>query len=125
MLIVLLLATVLPTYARTASVLGCFARAYDGTHLARHRDQIVKAVKLKIYPSPSDPAILWFAIQVQRRGEYTALHNEGVCKEDGPTMMCYIECDGGGVRITPNSNSTILMRLGIQPPFGPNGETIK
>jgi hypothetical protein len=119
------IATMVPAEARAAPLLGCFAHIYDKVHLAQHPDQIVTAVKLKIYPSPSDPSSRWFAIWIHRRGEYKALHNEGACNQDGPSTWCYIECGGGGVRLTPRSNSIILMRLGIQPPFGPNGEAIQ
>ena len=63
---------------------------------------------------------------MQRRGEYKALHNEGLCVQEGSVASCYVECDGGGVRVTPRANSTVLMRLGTHPPsFGPNGEVIK
>jgi hypothetical protein len=30
-------------------MLGCFVRIYDRAHLAKHPDQIVRAVKLTIY----------------------------------------------------------------------------
>jgi hypothetical protein len=46
---------------------GCFSRVYDRAHLARHPDQIITAVTLEIYPSPSDPDQTWFAIQETRR----------------------------------------------------------
>lgn len=120
----IVLGLALSAHAQTTSPLGCFARVYDRQHLAQHPDQIVTAVKLKIYPSPDDHAI-WFAIQIQRRGEDKTLHSTGACQNDGETMRCYVECDGGGVRVTPRSNSIILMRLGAQPPLGPHGEPIK
>jgi hypothetical protein len=99
------------TTAGTNSLLGCFARTYDKTHLAQHPDQTVTAVKLKIFPSPPDPERLWFSIRMQRRGEYKALHNEGLCIQESSGTRCYVECDGGGVTVTPRSNSTVLMRL--------------
>lgn len=116
---------VAPATAGTGPVLGCFARIYGKRHFAQHPDQTVTAVKLRIYPSPSDRNTPWFSIRMQRRGEHKALRNEGFCKQEGSETWCYIECDGGGVRVIPRSNSTVLMRLGIQPPFGPNGEVIK
>jgi hypothetical protein len=119
------IAIVVPTKLGAAPLMGCYARTYDKVHLAQRPDQIVTAVKLRIYPSPSDPSSRWFAIWIRRRGEYKALRNEGFCKQDGPSTSCYIECDGGGVGHTPRSNSIISMRLGIQPPFGPNGEAIQ
>jgi hypothetical protein len=123
--LVLTLMIVAPATSGADSLLGCFARTYDKTHLAQHRDQTITAVKFKIYPSPVDPNKRWFSIWMQRRGEYKALHNEGYCEQEESVTRCYIECDGGGVRIIRRSSSTVLMRMGIQPPFGPNGEVIK
>jgi hypothetical protein len=88
-------------------LVGCFTRTYDRQHLARHPDQLITAVKLKIYPS-SGPEHLLFAIQMRRRGEDKTLHNGGYCKEEGSTMRCNIECDGGGVNVMPRSPSTIF-----------------
>ena len=51
---------VAPATAGTEPLLGCFARIYAKRHLAQHPDQTVTSVKLKIYPSPSDPNTLWF-----------------------------------------------------------------
>jgi hypothetical protein len=36
------------------NVLGCFTRTYDKTHLANHPDQLVTAVRLRIYHPPSN-----------------------------------------------------------------------
>jgi hypothetical protein len=106
-------------------LLGCFARTYDKQHLAQHPDQLVTAVQLKLYAGPIDSYYKrWFSIRMQKRG-HKALHNEGYCEQEGSVTKCSIECDGGGVRVIPSSNSTVLMRLGIQPPFGPNGEVIR
>jgi hypothetical protein len=58
---------VLAASAHAEPLLGCFTRTYDRQHLAQHPDQLITAVKLKIYPNPSDRATLWFAIQMQRR----------------------------------------------------------
>jgi hypothetical protein len=32
--------------------LGCFTRTYDRAHLAQHPDQVVTAVRLRIYRPP-------------------------------------------------------------------------
>lgn len=122
---VLLLAAVMTTPAIAGALRGCFARSYDKMHLAQHPDQIVTAVKLRIYPSPSDANTSWFSIWMKRRGEYKALHNEGICELSGVVTMCYVECNGGGIRVAPRSSATVLMRFGSQPSFGPNGEPIK
>lgn len=110
---------------RSEAILGCFVRNYDKDHLARHLDQTITSVKIKIYRNPSDVDTRWFAIRMQRRGEFKALHNEGVCKYENSETKCSVECDGGGVRLTNRPNSAVLMRLGIYPLSGPKGESIK
>jgi hypothetical protein len=41
--------------------LGCFTRTYDRAHLAQHPDQVVTAVKLRIYvPPPGKVDKYWF-----------------------------------------------------------------
>ena len=106
-------------------VRGCFVRVYDKAHLAQHPDQIVTAINLKIYHGQSNSANDLFSIRIQKRGEVKALHNGGYCETDGAEARCYVECDGGGFEIVPRSGSSVLIRLGIQPPHGPNGEVIK
>jgi hypothetical protein len=111
--VVIMLAVVVPGTALPASIKGCFARVYDRTHLAQHPDQIITAVKLRIYPSPSGSHYArYFSVRMERRGEDKALHSEGYCEQHGSVTSCYVECDGGGIRVFPQSNSTILMRLG-------------
>jgi hypothetical protein len=104
---------------------GCFVRAYDKAHLAQHPDQMIARVKLRIYANPTDPTKSSFSIWMQRRRKDRALHNEGVCESWDGVTTCYIECDGGGVRVFPQAKSTVLVRLGVQPPHGPSGEPIK
>jgi hypothetical protein len=48
-----------------------------------------------------------------------------MCRQEGEELRCAIECDGGGIRLSARPPSSLLMRLGIQPAFGPNGERIK
>ena len=106
------------------SLRGCFVRVYDKAHLAQHPDQMITRVKLRIYASPTDATKSSFSIRVQRRGR-RALHNEGICEPWDGVTTCYVECDGGGVRVFPQTKSKVLIRLGVQPPRGPNGEPIK
>jgi hypothetical protein len=104
---------------------GCFVRAYDKAHLAQHPDQMITGIKLRIYASPTDATKSSFSIRMQRRGKYRALHNEGICEPWDGITTCYVECDGGGLRVFPQTKSKVLIRLGVQPPHGPNGEPIK
>lgn len=104
---------------------GCFTRIYANAFLAEHPDQTVTAVKLNIYASPLPGKVDWFSITIRRRGEAKALKASGYCQTSDTNVKCFVEDDGGGIRLTPRSSSTVLMQLGVQPPFGPNGEAIK
>ena len=106
----MLLMALSPTQADNR-LLGCFFRTYDKAHLANHPDQLVTAVKLKIYPAPDDATKTWFNIQIQRRGDLKALQTAGECRNDGQGMNCGVECDGGGAKVTPWSASTLQMTL--------------
>lgn len=84
--------------------IGCFARTYDSAHLAAHPDQIVRAVKLRLYKAPPDAR--FFALEMQLRGRDKPLKTGGYCKG----AACKVECDGGGVNIAP-SGDDVMMRL--------------
>src|SRR6185436_14308788 len=54
----------LPATAESPEALGCFTRTYDRAHLARHPDQLVTAVMLRVYRPPPDTASpYWFLAQ--------------------------------------------------------------
>jgi hypothetical protein len=64
----LLLILALPATAGPEA-LGCFTRSYDRAHLARHPDQLVTAVKLRVYrPPPGITSKYWFLAQFRLRG---------------------------------------------------------
>lgn len=92
--------------------LGCFARTYDRAHLAQHPDQLITAVKLRIYvpPSPSLSGYHWFTARFKLRGRSKTLHAEGVCHHEASGLRCNVECDGGGVDLTPRADGA-TMRL--------------
>ena len=97
-------------------VLGCFARTYDRAHLARHPDQLITAVKLRIYKPPENEAQYWFGAQFKVRGRSKPLNTGGACydvnelDERGFTsgVYCFVECDGGGVNVVPHAGGAMM-----------------
>jgi hypothetical protein len=93
------------------NVLGCFVRVYDKAHLAKHPDQIVTAVKLHITKPPPDLAgngFYLFRLKVKVRGKDKTLHTGGGCTEGASGLGCSVDCDGGGIHVTPHSDYAMM-----------------
>ena len=86
------------------SVLGCFKRTYDRSHLAQHPDQLVTEVRLRIFRAPEGQA-KWFEVRFKLRGQSKPRWSEGVCLEGG---KCYVECDGGGFTVEPRTRDALV-----------------
>src|SRR5262249_39327502 len=77
------------------NALGCFTRSYDRGHLAQHPDQLVTAVKLRIFTPPrGNLSKYWFVVQFGLRGRDEALVATGICNEKARGLFCFLECDG-------------------------------
>ena len=87
---------------------GCFTRNYDRTHLARHPDQLVTAVKLRIYRPPSGELDKWFLAQFRLRGKAETLRTSGICDEKASGLHCFVACDGGGVDVVPRARDAMM-----------------
>jgi hypothetical protein len=78
--------------------LGCFTRTYDRAHLARHPDQLVAAVKLRIYrPPPGNLNKYRFLAQFRLRGKDESVRTSGICNDDG-----------GGVDVVPRARDAMM-----------------
>jgi hypothetical protein len=89
--------------------LGCFTRTYDRAHLARHPEQVVTAVKLRIYrPPPGNSSKYWFLAQFRLRGKDETLRTSGICNEKASGLDCFVECDGGGVDVVPRAHDAMM-----------------
>src|SRR5260370_27170063 len=107
------LAGVLLTLALPATAgpdaLGCFTRTYDRAHLAQHPDQVVTAVKLRIYrPPPGNADKYWFLAHFALRGKDETLPTHGICNEKASGLRCLVECDGGGVDVVPRARDATM-----------------
>jgi hypothetical protein len=90
--------------------LGCFTRTYDRAHLARHPDQLVTQVRLRIYRPPPDVKVAyWFSAQFRLRGRNETLRTGGLCTNERPGVLrCIVECDGGGVDVAPRADGVMM-----------------
>jgi hypothetical protein len=104
-----------PAAVTPDKVAGCFTRTYDRTHLAKHPDQIVTAVKLHLKKSRNGPSYPYdFVLAFNVRGKNKTLRTEGICREDAvgtaKGVKCRVECDGGGVNVV-HRTSDLMMYL--------------
>jgi hypothetical protein len=89
--------------------LGCFTRTYDRNQLAQHPDQLVSAVKLRIYrPPPGNADKYWFFAQFRLRGKDDTLRTSGICNEKASGLRCLVERDGGGVDVVPGARDAMM-----------------
>ena len=102
----LALAAALALTAPAANADECYTRTYDRAHLARHPDQRVTSVRLRVTHSP-DWLKVWFKVWFTLRGGNEPVKSEGVCLEGG---HCYVECDGGGLDFQQAAGG-LIMRL--------------
>ncbi len=96
----LLLILALPATAGPEA-LGCFTRTYDRAHLARHPDQLVTAVKLRVYRPPRGiTSKYWFLAQFRLRGRDETLRTERDMQRDSnrPALLCRVRRRGRGRR---------------------------
>jgi len=110
------------------NVLGCFVRTYDKAHLAEHPDQLVTAVRLRIYHPPSNEdatrmnmKATWADLEVKVRGRDVALTTTATCRKSEPpnphlmkhlpppdALWCGVECDGGGIGVAPRGDHAMM-----------------
>jgi len=95
-------AALLVAGSATAGADECFTRTYDRAHLARHPDQMVTSVSLRLRRSPR-----WFMVQFTLRDRDKPFESVGICRPDG---HCYVEGDGGGLDYERTA-SGLMMRL--------------
>ncbi len=69
---------------------GCYARAYDKAHLARHRGQLVVRARLTVKAAnlgPGDPEIAG-DLEMWVREHKASFSSSGVCSVDGKALAC-------------------------------------
>jgi hypothetical protein len=102
---------------------ACFTRRYDAAHLAQHRQQKVKTMKLlvsaEIVPEDKQPNYS-FQLAVSFRDRKGNFETSGDCghpsaSEETPDRLhlgCGVDCDGGGISIEmANGDQSTLVRI--------------
>ncbi len=96
---------------------GCFNRVYSVQHLKSQPDQVVEAMRLKIYDQGGGRyarMIVLFANQghVRRNGQGGQVMDQFLLCFDnaGGTPGCAVECDGGSFRITRQDKSGLTFQ---------------
>jgi hypothetical protein len=102
---------------------ACFARRYDAAHLAQHRQQKVKAMKLlvsaEIVPEDKQPNYS-FQLAIKFRDRKGDFETGGGCghpsaSEETPDKLhlgCGVDCDGGGIAIElANGDKSTLVHI--------------
>ncbi len=96
---------------------GCFSRTYTADHLKSQPNQVVEAMRLKIYDQGgaryANMRVL-FANQghVRRNGQGAQVLDQFLfCFDDSDgTPTCAVECDGGSFRITRQDKSGLTFQ---------------
>jgi hypothetical protein len=102
---------------------ACFVRTYDPGHLARHRLQKVKAMKLLVTGETDSQTQRFgysFRMGVNFRSRPGNFDSSGDCgfgsAAETPThkslISCSVDCDGGGISVEMTAdNKSVLVRL--------------
>lgn len=84
-----------PAAAQPAPFVGCYERVYDAAHLAAHRGQIVRRVKLKIGPTSipkaeggDRPPVVDAILEMRVSGARNGFTSIGACWADGDALVC-------------------------------------
>lgn len=100
---------------------ACYARIYDKKHLDAHPHQKVTEMHFRlayhVFPSdkffPKGQRNYYFQLLARLHGRSKPLKAIGECgpTQDGKGIFCGVECDGGGVMITPRDGGRLLVDL--------------
>lgn len=96
----------------------CFSRDYDDTHLRAHPAQMVRSMEFRVTYYAHDPDAFfpkgqrnyyfWLGVQMMD-GKKLATVGECAPAEDGKTIRCGVEDDGGGILIRQAKTANTLL----------------
>jgi hypothetical protein len=98
---------------------ACFARRYDAAHLKAHPVQQVTSLALRIRyhrhaPDAANPAgqrNYYFTLAATTREREAPRLSSGECSAPGASIVCAVECDGGGFRLLREGPGSLLLDL--------------
>jgi hypothetical protein len=89
---------------------GCWSRDYSAGHLADHPDQQVTSMRFTMqYDQDFHYFQLDAALRSGRSGRAT-----GTCSNYEGVLFCGVDCDGGGVILSPGGDGKALLDLSTQ-----------
>lgn len=103
----------------------CYSRVYDAAHLKAHPKQQVTEMEFRMAYYTHEPDEFfpqgqrnyYFALLAKLRGQDSdqPLIAEGECStnDNGKSIFCGVECDGGGVVVTRRDGGKILVDLDV------------
>jgi hypothetical protein len=93
----------------------CFGREYSASHLAKHPQQLVTGMLVRIYDEPTYTPPMGWALKVTRRGDRRPLLQMGNCrrlelgmKDD---LHCFADCDAGEFNVKFEGRNSLLLKL--------------
>lgn len=97
---------------------GCYARTYDGAHLAAHPDQVVAEMHLHLFPPDAiqTQGGAFLRVRVADQGHAGPagfggrILTQGLTCFPGERWMCGVDCDGGTFEITRSGGDTLIIR---------------
>jgi len=96
---------------------GCFVRDYTDAHLARHPDQIVDRIALRIRKDDYGDIVADMRVLLARQGHVARSGHGGqsmeqflFCWTEGKKTGCSVECDGGHFTITRDTGKVLTFR---------------
>ncbi|MBB6465462.1 hypothetical protein [Aminobacter carboxidus] len=106
-----------------AGARACFGRVYDEAHLKTHPRQQVTEMQFRLAYYIHDPDAFfpkgqrnyYFEVLARLRGHkqpkpFSAMGECGL-RDDGKSIFCGVDCDGGGVMVKRNGDGKIMLDL--------------
>ena len=92
----------------------CYQRLYSKAHLASQPNQVITALTVRFTPLEQEVVAY---VEAQFRDSDKVWKNTLGCypvddpsREDGATMSCSVDCDGGVFFLTERENGSVLIR---------------
>lgn len=87
----------------------CYGREYPKAHLEKKSAQKVEQIKIKLW-TRSDSEGGYMNVEARLKNQQGInFHNEFVCQDENGKAYCYIECDGGKVKIAEASKEKFVI----------------